>query len=269
MKKHVVNLLVILFVLCVTMASAVESMGRFEGFRRTKGTEQLARLEAERFALLQAGKGDEAAELLEGKIKPLRREAKKYACWIETKAYTYTARNKLDVYLYFSPISPKEGKNGGADVFQFQFQTSLDEYEKIFEDPKELNRFPVDGFVFNTYVTTTVSGNRRTIKLYQENTVDAEITEVFKRQTCVLTVEDGLITSISVEKEKKRFLSFGGFQKTFSAQVIGLHKAQQGLLLVDEGDMGWLKKRSNIAKAISDKSSKNFTTLIKQEQNDD
>jgi hypothetical protein len=266
MKKLVFALFVCCLVSLSTAAWGIEGLGRYDGYRETPAVRDLTALEARHFELLHAGKTAEAAALMKNQIKPLQEKVAEFACHFETKAYTYINRHQFTVHMYFAPLSEKEGKNGGVDVYLLQLAPTLEQFERVFESKETLDRFPIDGFHYDTFVTTRQEGARRTITIDQTNKVDDEITSIFKRQTCIIRLDEGLINSIEVEKQKKRFLNMGGWQKTFAAKVIGLRKVAQGLLLVDNGDMGRLQNRDNILKALADKSPKNFHELLRAEK---
>ena len=260
----------VLMLLCLSLSigtsQAVELMGQFDGFRETSATKELLSLEARHFELLHAGKVQEAEHLMKKAILPLREkiENQELKSWFVTRAYRDYYPNTLNVYLYTAPVSENEGNGAGVDVFFVQMFPTLEQFERLFEGQETINRMPVEGHFNDVFASARQMGNTRVVTLHQQNKVDSEITSVFARGTCTIIIENHLITSIDVVKEKKRPIV--GFAKVFSARVIGLHKAKQGLQLYEDHELGWLQDRNRILVALADKTLANFRRLLKEEQ---
>ena len=267
MKAFQMCLCVLLMVgMMIGTACADEMLGRYEGYRASKASAELVKLEAQHFALVHAGKTAEAAALLRDRIKPLREKISEFKCWLETRTYTSTEPGVFEVYMYFARLSENEGSNGGVDVSYVLFKPTLEQFDKIFLSKAAVTKLSIPGYTYNTWVSAETRGSVREVVVYQENTVDDEETRLIKRQTCKITIEQGLITTMQVRKERRRLFGMGGWSKTFSADAVGMRCVARGLRLIGLGDMGFLQDRTRIKKALAAKDDKTFSALIKEER---
>ncbi|MBF0410734.1 MAG: hypothetical protein HQM10_25540 [Candidatus Riflebacteria bacterium] len=186
--------------------------------------------------------------------------------YFDTVVWTYTAYNTMNVQITFNERDVKLINDGSPDEYQFYMELSRADYEKIFEANEPVTNFANNDHMWDRNISTQISGNKRTVKISFTNAVDAEITSVFKRGTLEAVFENGMISSLKMQKEKKRFLNMGGFKNTFNAEAKSLKKTANGLSLRDEGEMGRLLKAENIDFALKNKNTKGFRQAVDSEK---
>lgn len=186
--------------------------------------------------------------------------------FMETCAWTYTEPGKMDIQITFCKDDESEVKKGGPDVHQFAINLSRADYEKIFESSTPVKEMVIEDVIWNRKISTEITGSRRVVKIAFTNTLDKEITSVFKRGTLEMVLESGEIASLKMTKEKKRFLNMGGFATSFTGEARAMKRVKKGLALLDEGEMGRLVKTENIDKALANKTTKGFREAIQLEK---
>ncbi|MFC1742708.1 hypothetical protein ACFL35_01850 [Candidatus Riflebacteria bacterium] len=185
--------------------------------------------------------------------------------FIDVIALTYTPKNRFYIQIYFEKKSSKEGKSGGADVFQNTIYLTLEQYRTIFESDEPLSEMELDEeIVYDWKVSAQSTDKVRIVTFFYQNRVDAEITSVFKKGKTTIILEDKGIKSIHMLKHKKRFLGVGGFKKVFDGEIINVQKVANGLMLSDDGEICRVTEGKLIKEALSDKSPKNFHKVAKK-----
>jgi hypothetical protein len=150
---------------------------------------------------------------------------------------------------------------------QFNFLLTLDEYHKIFESNKELVGFQQNDHIWARKISAKTVDGKRYINVKFENAVDDEVTDVFKRGTLEIVLENDKISLMRMFKEKKRFLGFGGYKTIFKGEARNMKRTVKGLALRDEGEMGRVSSVKAVKIALKDKSAQSFSAAIKADKN--
>jgi hypothetical protein len=159
----------------------------------------------------------------------------------------------------------KNSKNGAMNT-QFFMELTRCEYEKIFESHVPVVNMPQNDSIWDRQISTKVTQNKRIVYVKFTNSIDSEITEVFKRGTLEIVFSKNKIESMKMVKERKRFLNMGGFKTFFVGEAKDMRIVKNGLGLLDEGEMGRLTTTTSVDKALADKTGKGFNDAISLEK---
>ncbi|MFZ2958484.1 MAG: hypothetical protein WA705_16475 [Candidatus Ozemobacteraceae bacterium] len=181
--------------------------------------------------------------------------------FFDTSAWTYTPPKTINVQISFCKQDDGEAKNDGPDVFQFAFEMTLDQFERLFETTQTIQNLPVNDMLYSRTVNAQTQGRTRTVTINFENSKDADVHDVYKRGQVTIVLQDGQITSLRLLRERKRFLL--GFKTVFEGEIRNLRKVKNGLALMDDGEMGRLLARDLILKALESKNPDSFKELLK------
>jgi hypothetical protein len=185
--------------------------------------------------------------------------------FFETAAWTYTEPHKIDIQITFGKSDIKKEKGDSADLYQFSFCLDRQQYEQIFENMTPVKDLLIQGNINNSRITTQINGEERKVVIDFSNSLDSEITSVFKKGRLEISMLKGQITSMKMTKEKKRFLNMGGFTTCFIGEANDIKRVKSGLGLFDEGEIGRLRKAENIDRALGQKNLKNFQEMLQLE----
>jgi hypothetical protein len=162
----------------------------------------------------------------------------RYSTFLDTVAWSYMARGRFNVQITFQKNEISKIDKKSAMASQFNFLLTLDEYHKIFESNKELVGFQQNDHIWARKISAKTVDGKRYINVKFENAVDDEVTDVFKRGTLEIVLENDKISLMRMFKEKKRFLGFGGYKTIFKGEARNMKRTVKGLALRDEGEMG-------------------------------
>lgn len=186
-----------------------------------------------------------------------------YSTYFDTVAWSYTRPNFFNVQIFFGKGDIKEDDRPGKGNNQFFFELTRQQYEKIFESDKTYRNIKINDNIWNRNVSASTVNGKRVIKTSFTNSLDDEITEVFKRGRLEIIIGEDKIHSLKLFVERKRLLGMFGYKDLFLGEATNLKKVANGLALRDEGEAGRLKSAHLIDMALKDKSAKNFYKVLK------
>lgn len=184
---------------------------------------------------------------------------------LDTIAWSYVSKGHLHVQIVFGEQETIKIDTNSAGANQFFLELTRKDYEKIFESSENFSGMVINDSIWNRVLTAESFAGKRKIAIVFENSIDAEITDVFKRGRLEIEFAKEQINSIKMKVEKKRMLNFGGFSTIFAGEANNLQRSRKGLALCDDDEIGRLETLAAIDAALANKTSKGFKDAIEYE----
>jgi hypothetical protein len=172
--------------------------------------------------------------------------------YLDTQKMTYTGRGKLTLHAVFEPKSENEGANvGHADLFQMNFDLSLDEHSKLFESSEAVTITDRQGDVYLEGAQASgAQGNRKVVIRWESNIDNSPR----KGELSIALGAEGRITRFQMKKWAKGRI-------VFDETVSQPSRTESGLLLLDDRRVGRVQDTAKVKEAIDDPSPRNFERL--------
>jgi hypothetical protein len=204
-----------------------------------------------------------------GRYQGVRDSSHETVASMDIQAFTYTRKNDFAVFIYFERKSPDEGKRvPHGDLFMMDLHMDLETYSSLFESKETVEIGPWESIVYNVVASAKTENGRRVIEFYQESTVSAEDPVITRKGKAVLTLSDGQVHSIHMQKWARRGLLnpigwIKKWDKVFDDTMIMSQRVKIGMALRDEGEVGRAVSESQIRSAIGEQTPDAYRKAVK------